>query len=206
MQKIQQERYIQFREGAKVLEQDSHGEKVLLLSDGTIMKLFRRKYFVSSALLYPYAKRFANNAEVLCHKGIPCPKIIALYRIATIERDAVHYHPLPGVSLRQIRTQQHSCFDDLFDRLGRFTALLHHKGIYFRSIHLGNIILTPEGELGLIDIADLRYQKGPLGKYKIKRNFKHMMRDINDSQWLLSNCHGDLFKAYEAEAARLKTN
>lgn len=204
MQNIQQEGYNQLREGAKVLEQDSHGEKVLLLGDGSILKLFRRKYVVSSALLYPYAKRFANNAEALHRRNVPCPEIIAVYRIPSIARDAVHYQPLPGVSLRQIRTQNRPCPDNLFDLLGRFTAGLHYQGIYFRSIHLGNVILTPQNELGLIDIADLQHQKRPLGKYKIKRNFKHMLRDDVDSQWLLSNSHGNLFTAYQAEAERLQ--
>lgn len=204
MQKLQHESYTHLREGAKVLEQDSCGEKVLLLSDSTILKLFRRKHLLSSALLYPYARRFANNASVLQRLDIPCPEVIATYRIPSIQRDAVHYQPLPGFSLRQIRTQELSCPEDLFERFGKFAALLHYKGIYFRSIHLGNVILTPEGELGLIDIADLQHQSRPLGGLKVDRNFKHMLRDEGDSMWLSSKRYGDFLKAYGAEADRLR--
>ncbi|XLX41027.1 toluene tolerance protein [Ectopseudomonas mendocina] len=204
MQKLQHENYVHLREGSTTLEKDSCGEKVLLLSDGTILKLFRRKHLISSALLYPYAQRFANNASVLQRLDIPCPVVIDTYRIPSIQRDAVHYQPLPGVSLRQIRLQGQNCPADLFERLGQFTALLHHKGIYFRSIHLGNVILTPEGELGLIDIADLQHQSRPLGRLKVERNFKHMLRDKDDSQWLSSKCRGDFWHAYQAAANRLR--
>lgn len=199
MQKIQHETYSSMRKGATVLEKDSCGEKVLLLGDGTILKLFRLKHLFSSALLYPYARRFADNTLHLKKLGVDCPTLIGTYRIPSIKRDAVHYHPLPGISLRQIRTQNGDCPNDLFDRLGRFLAKLHDKGIYFRSIHLGNIILTPEGKLGLIDIADLKHQRKALSKSKAQRNFKHMQRDEEDNAWLASKIYGDLFKSYHEE-------
>jgi len=56
-------------------------------------------------------------------------------------------------------------------------ALKHFcRGIYFRSLHLGNIVLTPEGSLGLIDIADLSFQRRPLSKAKARRNLAHFTR------------------------------
>jgi hypothetical protein len=39
---------------------------------------------------------------------------------------------------------------------------LHDKGIFFRSIHFGNIILLPDNNYGLIDITDVRYYKNPV--------------------------------------------
>ena len=81
--------YLALRENATVLEADGSGDKVLLLEDGTILKLFRRKRLISSALLFPYAQRFADNIDALKKRGIPCPDVIATYRIASISRDAV---------------------------------------------------------------------------------------------------------------------
>jgi len=43
-----------------------------------------------------------------------------------------------------------------FVSLGRDEIDLHEKGIYFRSMHLANVILTPDGTLGLIDISDMK--------------------------------------------------
>ena len=40
--------------GARILEQDSFGPKVYQLRDGNMLKLFRRKRLLSSALLRPH--------------------------------------------------------------------------------------------------------------------------------------------------------
>src|SRR5690606_11004632 len=124
-------------------EADSHGEKVLLLADGSFLKLFRRKRLLSSALLWPYARRFASNARQLARLGVPTLQVIALYRLQEPARHLVHYRPLPGVTLRQIRRDALPCPAQLFEQLGGFVARLHQQGVYFRSIHLGNIVLTP---------------------------------------------------------------
>ncbi|MDP0983907.1 hypothetical protein, partial [Klebsiella variicola] len=58
-------------EGARILEKDSYGPKVYLLTDGNILKLFRRKRLLSSALFRPYSKRFIDNAVELQKRGIP---------------------------------------------------------------------------------------------------------------------------------------
>lgn len=183
MTPLSHEQFLLLRNKAEVIEADYHGEKVLRLADGNMLKLFRRKRLLSSAALYPYAQRFANNASALEQRGIPCPMILNVFRIAQIQRDAVHYAPLPGITLRQIDDELTR--SKLRPRLGEFVAQLHAKGVLFRSLHLGNIVLTPEGQLGLIDIADLRAQRSALGKSKRMRNFQHILRDQRDQEWLL---------------------
>jgi len=184
MQALEQARYLALREGATVLEADGTGHKVLRLIDGSMLKLFRRKRLLSSAAWYPYAQRFADNCRHLQERQIPCPVVKAVYRIGAIERDAVHYAPLPGQTLRQV-LEEPADHDQLRAQLGRFIAILHERGVYFRSAHMGNVVLTPEGELGLIDIADLRIFRRPLRKSQRLRNFKHMLRYPQDRQWLL---------------------
>lgn len=186
MQALEHARYLALREGAQVLEADGTGDKVLRLGDGSMLKLFRRKRLITSAAWYPYAKRFADNCRTLAERAIPCPRVRQVYRIAEIARDAVHYDPLPGQTLRQLLEHPHSD-DRLRAQLGGFIAQLHEKGIYFRSAHLGNVVLTPEGELGLIDIADLRTYSRALHKRLRLRNFKHMLRYKQDRAWLLAN-------------------
>lgn len=186
MQPLSPDRYRHLREGAQVIEADSHGEKVLRLADGNYIKLFRRKRLISSALLWPYAQRFANNARRLEQLGVPCPKTIAVYRMAALHRDLVHYKPLPGLTLRQLRDGQGEAPADLLEQLALFIAQLHRSGVYFRSLHLGNVVLTPQGSLGLIDIADLNFQRWPLWRSQRLRNFRHMLRDERDLAWLRS--------------------
>lgn len=184
MQKLDHTDYLALRENCKVIEQDGFGDKVMILQDGTFLKLFRRKRLITSAAIWPYAQRFADNAKKLEELGIPCPKIIQVYRIPSIERDAVHYHPLPGKTLRDIHTGDAEYPDDLLKRFAEFVDHIHDLGVYFRSIHLGNVVLTPEGEIGLIDISDMKTQNRPLSKSQRKRNFVHMVRDAGDEEWL----------------------
>lgn len=184
MQKLDHAVYINMREGADVLEADGEGDKVLCLTDGTMLKLFRRKRLLTSALWSPYAQRFADNCQTLRARQIQCPTVRQVYRIPSIKRDAVHYDPLPGRTLRQLISEDP---DGLRAKLGEFVANLHDKGIYFRSAHMGNIVLTPENSLGLIDIADLRAQRRPLSKGLRLRNFQHMLRYKGDREWLLKD-------------------
>lgn len=183
LQTLEHDDYLTLRTGAHVLERDRHGDKVLQLSDGSYLKLFRRKRLISSTAWYPYARRFADNAQALAERNIPCPRVIGLYRIPGANRDAVHYHPLAGRTLRElIRSGADTA--GLREQLGRFVAGLHEAGIYFRSLHLGNIVLTPDGRLGLIDIADLRAGRNPLPLHRRRRNLQHLLRDDSDRTWL----------------------
>lgn len=195
MQALDHARYLALREGAHVLEADGTGDKVLRLRDGSMLKLFRRKRLISSAAWYPYAQRFADNCQALAERAIPCPQVLAVYRIAEIARDAVHYDPLPGATLRQLLEQPEQPAE-LRAQLGRFIAHLHDTGVYFRSAHMGNVVLTPEGALGLIDVADMRIGRASLRRSQRQRNFRHMLRYAQDRQWLLAD--GSFVEAYLA--------
>ncbi|WP_426415765.1 toluene tolerance protein [Aestuariirhabdus sp. LZHN29] len=163
------------------LEEDGYGIKVLRLNDGSFLKLFRLKRIFSSALLYPYAKRFADNAKKLESLGIPTVRVIDLFDTIEPRRNCVHYHPLPGITLRELyRSERSPMPHERVALLGKLLANLHDKGVYFRSIHLGNIVLTPDGELGLIDISDMKIQQSPLSTRLRRRNFSHLIKGDDD--------------------------
>ncbi|SDT95418.1 lipopolysaccharide kinase InaA family protein [Halopseudomonas salegens] len=168
-------------ETAEVIEQDQYGIKVMRLDDGTFLKLFRRKTLLSKNTLFPHAKRFAGNAHKLHSMGIPCPTILDLYKMRRPYRSVVHYEPLPGDTLRQVlENATPSRQVEVMSQLGSFVSRLHDLGVYFRSLHMGNIILTPQGELGLIDISDMRCLGRPLSKWMRKRNYQHLLRYAED--------------------------
>lgn len=177
MKTLSEQAYQALREGAQVIEADDYGDKVLLLPDGTYLKLFRVKRLISSARLLPYSKRFVRNAEKLKKLGIPTVTVIESFKIPSIKRTAVHYQPLEGTTLRSLPgglDEAQAC------QLGAFIRDLHDKGVYFRSLHLGNIVLTPENKLGLIDIADMRISRNPLTNFAAIRNFKQLARYKSD--------------------------
>ncbi|MDH1210672.1 toluene tolerance protein [Pseudomonas chengduensis] len=185
MTPISNEQFLSLRQHAELIEADHCGEKVLKLSDGSFLKLFRRKRLISSEMYRPYAKRFALNAEILKKLQIPCPTIISTYTIASIERTAVHYWPLPGSTLRQeFHDRAGEKHASLCSTLGVFIAKLHDSGVYFRSLHLGNVVITPDGSLGLIDIADMQVLGSSISNQKRKRNFLHLFRYSKDIEHL----------------------
>lgn len=203
MTPLSNDQFLSLRQNAILIEEDHCGEKVLELSDGSFLKLFRRKRLVTSDLYRPYAERFAINAGLLADLNIPCPQIIATYKIKSINRTAVHYWPLPGSTLRQtLRDQSRKDLENTCRALGAFIATLHESGIYFRSLHLGNIIACEDLSYGLIDLADMAISARPLSTSKRKRNFQHLFRykkDIN----ALAPCATPLKEGY---CQKLPTN
>lgn len=166
---------------SKVLVIDGFGDKVLQLSDQSIIKLFRVKRLISMAMFYSPARRFARNARKLQERSIPTVSIIALYNIRAIARTAVHYHPLAGQTVREY--MQAGNINDVFlAQLGEFLAYLHARGVFFRSAHFANIIYTNEHTFGLIDISDMQISNKALGKSKRLRNLKHIFRLSEDIQ------------------------
>lgn len=104
----------------------------------------------------------------------------------------MYYSPLAGNTVRQLQGTREEA-DALRFKLGGYFAQLHERGVYFRSLHFGNVVLTPDNQLGLIDIADLRCQKRALSDSKRLRNFAHLLRYKEDRQWLLGEDAGDTF-------------
>lgn len=193
MKKLSKDDYAALREGATVIEADYFGDKVLLLADGTYLKLFRVKRLLSAARFYPYSKRFVKNARKLVEKGIPTVTVIESYRIPSARRTAVHYYPLTGKTLRKLGN-----IDMIIaNKLGKFIRGLHDKGIYFRSLHLGNIVVTQENRLGLIDVADMKIYREPLSEELRLRNFQHCARYQEDRLQLEAHL-GTFLKGYFA--------
>lgn len=177
------EEYTRLRKNAEILSKDKFGDKVLLLKDGTILKLFRVKRLFSSARIVPYSIRFANNAKNLAELNIPSVKIIDIYKIPSIKRLAVQYEPLKGVTLRNF-LKRNPITPQSAKHLARFIANLHKSGVFFRSIHFANILVLPDGNFGLIDISDMMIIKRALRFKRRIRNFYHFTRYAIDQHFI----------------------
>ncbi|ORU91887.1 MAG: toluene tolerance protein [Cycloclasticus sp. symbiont of Bathymodiolus heckerae] len=191
MEKISRQQYQQLIEGAEVIEKDGFGVKVLDTHKGEMIKLFRRKRVFSTALFKPYAVRFVNNAKQLTLLGIPTITINRLLWCGSIKRHIVIYERLEGELLRDSLSQLTEAGEEPFKQFGEFVATLHAKGVYFRSAHLKNILVLPNGDLGLIDISDMQIKRGVLGVNLRKRNFEHILRYQKDKD--LIRKHFDSF-------------
>lgn len=183
--------------GARVLEEDVHGIKVLLLPDDRILKLFRRKRLLSSQIWSPLVSRFQKNAEMLTRKGIPTITVSETFKAPHLERQCLLYQAIPGETMRDwLQQHEGSELRQKMEAYGAFVARIHASGVLFRSLHLGNVLVTEEGTLALIDIADIRFCRfGALSLAQRKRNFRHMTRYAIDRK-LLSQASDSFFSAY----------
>lgn len=157
------------------IEQDGRGPKVIALPDGRLLKIFRPRRRFWLARLRPQAQRFTENAARLNTLSIRTPDITDQGWID--KQTAVSfclYQPLPGESIDKIYHAERTRFLALLPNLALFIRKLHRKGIYFRSLHLGNILLLPEGDFGLIDFLDLRIKNRPLSQSMASRNLHHL--------------------------------
>ena len=159
----------------KVLEKDARGPKVVALDNNLFLKIFHTRKPPLLARLRPAARRFLNNARLLNGLGVATPTITDIF---WLEKDkglsGCLYRPLPGISLEALFQRTPEALQAALPDLARFIHTLHRKHIYFRSLHLGNILLLPEGGFGLIDFLDLKRNLLPLTDWHVRRNFRHM--------------------------------
>jgi hypothetical protein len=184
MESITKEQFSEICRNSYVLQADGFGAKVLRLADGQMVKIFRRKRLLSSALFRPYARRFQKNAVRLTERGIRTVEVVRICRCPSQARHLVFYQPVPGTTLRDFLNAKSANLYILED-FAEFLAELHIKGIYFRSIHFGNVIVLPDSAgFALIDIADLSFHSDSLD-FKLRlRNFRHFLRYGEDRKSL----------------------
>lgn len=193
----------QLQASGKMLEQDERGIKVTLLADGNILKVFRLRGWFSSSLVYSNARSFCRNAQRLYERNIPTVNIIQLYNFKYSTNTAVLYQPLVGETLSTLIKNSQLTHKHCM-ALGVFIAKLHESGIHFKSLHFGNIVLNPQGNFGLIDIADMRIFPWALHISTRLRGFERLLRYQQDIQLLGKANLAIMLNAY-VDAAQLSS-
>jgi hypothetical protein len=187
--------FAELQDGASVIELDHRGAKVLLLPDGNMLKIFRLRGILTSSRIYSNARSFCRNAARLKTLGIPTVNIIRLYHFQSTTDTAVLYQPLAGTTIKDL-LKQHAITDDICQSLGELFARMHRLGIHFKSLHFGNIVLSLSGELGLIDIADMRIYPWRLWLNTRLRGFRRLLRYQDDMHLLGRPRWGKFLNAY----------
>lgn len=154
--------------------------KIYETADDTIIKLFypKRRRF-SSDKFKPYAFRFCNNIEKLRSLGYAVPEVIKINYCPDNKIYLVFYKKMAGTDLRSY-VKQHGVH--VIEQVAKLVADLHQRGVFFRSIHLENLLRLDDGKIGLLDIVDMRFKSRPLSLHMRYRNIKHMFADTNDMQ------------------------
>ena len=186
----------------KILERNEEGVKVARLENGDILKVFRVKHLISSAHIFSYGRSFCRNSQRLAAMNIPTVQVKHLYHLQGSSSSAVIYKPLEGETVMELLRSQR-LNEVLSERLGGFIAHLHDSGVYFRGLHMGNIVLTPSGDFGLIDISEMTIFPWRLSCHRRLRNFARFWRTLEDKfTFGYSGIHA-LIRGYHASCRKI---
>ena len=85
---------------------------------------------------------------------------------------------------KDLRELCHSNGVDELTQLPGYFAHLHETGIFFRAVHLGNILIG-ENKISLVDISDLSARNSPLGVFQRARNLAHLFNAEHDKAYFV---------------------
>ncbi len=155
--------------------------KVFEKNETTIIKLFYWKNkLITSDKLRPRVMRFCNNLESLRNLGYAVPTIDKLQKCPELKFSLVQYEKVEG---QDIRTLAKAGDVEVIQKVADFLANLHQNGVFFRSIHLENLLLQSDYKtFGIIDVTDIQFSARPLSLYKRLRNLRHLLKEKNDRE------------------------
>ena len=194
MQQLSQQQYLEWLTQTQVLVSGKRGPRLLETTDNRLIKLFPARKWWSSNWLFPYAKRFVENAERLAVLGVSSVKIDEYGRIQGTMTYYVKYQKLPGYDIRHLLQTGTSI--ELLTDVATFISCLHQKGIFFRGIHLGNVIRQPDSQLALIDIAPMKFKPDTLAMSYRRRNLQHLLSNVEDRSWFIKFGIENFLQAY----------
>lgn len=169
--------------------------KLFESTQGDIVKVFypRKKRF-SSNKYKPYAIRFHTNAKRLQSLGFVTPIIKNMQHCPELNTYTISYEKIPGVDVRVLTTDGQR--PEIMESVAAYIANLHEKGIFFRSVHLENLLHLNNGDFALLDIVDVQFKRPSLSIYLRYRNLKHMFQVEDDKLYWSNYGIANFLKSY----------
>lgn len=166
--KIEKIRYCQYAtmiKDAKALAHDKFGQsKVFLTPDQKIIKIFPVSHFLKE-LFSSRMKRFLKIVAKLKHLHISTISPEACYRSTSPSLNIIVYPYIEGSCLRDALQQN----IELLRNFSHFLAHLHRFNVYFRGIHLGNVVIDKKQHFTLIDVGNTKF------KVNLRRRAKNIV-------------------------------
>lgn len=150
---------------------------ILITSKNEIAKFFYKRKRFSTSTIKPQAKRFEKNGIRLKQIEIKAPLVKEIHYCKDISGHLVIYDMINGEDYRELCGKGDA---DYLSDLPGFLTHLHQLGVYFRAIHLGNLIKCPSGEIALVDISDLSVRSRGLSVFRRARNLAHLIDTKED--------------------------
>ena len=142
-----------------------------------IIKIFNVRGYISSGFFNTYASRIIKNSIRLKKYEIPSIEITNELAFQYNKRlSGVSYKYIPGKTYRDLGNK---ITKEMITDLAKYISIIHKKGIYFRAMHLGNILLHNK-KLFLIDIAKIHFYPWSLFIFTRARAFRRMIKYQDD--------------------------
>jgi len=152
--------------------------KVFEKNGDTIIKLFYpKKSRLSSDRIRPRAMRFYRNVNQLHQSGYTVPRVDKIQFCPELRMYLLYYPKIQG---RDIRCLAKDGNLDVIRHVAHLLADLHEKGIFYRSIHLENLLYQPDGKIALLDVTDVKFKSAALSWYFRYRNIRHLFNEPLD--------------------------
>ncbi len=156
---------------------DDLGHRKTFHKKNEIIKIFNVRGLISSGFFNTYASRIIKNSLKLKKYDIPSIEITNELVFQYNKRlSGVSYKYIPGTTYRDLRRKISM---DMITDLANYISNIHKKGIYFRAMHLGNILLHNK-KLFLIDITNIHFYPWPLFVFTRARAFRRMIKYQDD--------------------------
>lgn len=196
------EQYHQLTQHCETIKTSRNRPVILISKTGTIIKHIYHRSGWSSSRIWPYALRFLKNSQLLKPLGFTVPQVHSTYRCHALRCDIITYSRLDGRSVRALwlKGQKEALF-----RTPAFIAKLHQEGIYFRDLHLDNL-LYHNNAFGMIDLASIQKKKKPLSVSMRQRNFQHLFSKEEDQGIFAQYTPEQFLSTYQVTAQLSETD
>ena len=142
-----------------------------------IIKIFNVRGYISSGFFNTYASRIIKNSIKLKEHEISSIEITSELAFQYNNRlSGVSYRYIPGKTYRDLGNK---ITKEMITDLAKYISIIHKKGIYFRAMHLGNILLHNK-KLFLIYIAQIHFYPWSLFIFTRARAFRRMIKYQDD--------------------------
>lgn len=156
---------------------DDLGHRKTFHKKNEIIKIFNVRGYISSGFFNTYASRIIKNSIKLKEHKISSIEITNELAFQYNNRlSGVSYRYIPGKTYRDLGNK---ITKEMITDLAKYISIIHKKGIYFRAMHLGNILLHNK-KLFLIDIAKIHFYPWPLFIFTRARAFRRMIKYQDD--------------------------
>ncbi len=156
---------------------DDLGHRKTFHKKNEIIKIFNVRGYISSGFFNTYASRIIKNSIKLKEHEISSIEITNELAFQYNNRlSGVSYKYIPGKTYRDLGNK---ITKEMITDLAKYISIIHKKGIYFRAMHLGNILLHNK-KLFLIDIAKIHFYPWPLFIFTRARAFRRMIKYKDD--------------------------